>query len=217
MLRLSSHTSNALKRAAIVHQSPLRVVSVAAPFKTRYFTTTKQQEEKPVTIYTGPLANVAKKLKLFSITSLGLGCGISPFVFAIDVPVPFVAKAALVGVAVATSAASTGLIQWVMSPYVTKITIPKQVEQGQVPKELTIHTLSFTAKDHTTTVPVDAIEPASRIFTSWMINDPSLAKGSVGNKEAKPKTLLYVHPELCEEEQSVMKDIVEKTGIGRGF
>lgn len=119
--------------------------------------------------------------------------------------------------AVATSAASTGLIQWVMSPYVTKITIPKQVEQGQVPKELTIHTLSFTAKDHTTTVPVDAIEPASRIFTSWMINDPSLAKGSVGNKEAKPKTLLYVHPELCEEEQSVMKDIVEKTGIGRGF
>ena len=52
---------------------------------------------EPVTIYTGPLANVAKKLKLFSITSLGLGTGISPFVFAIDVPVPFVAKAALVG------------------------------------------------------------------------------------------------------------------------
>lgn len=98
MLRLSSHTSSALKRVAIVRQSPLRVVSVAAPFNTRYFTTAKQQEEKPVTIYTGPLANVAKKLKLFSITSLGLGCGISPFVFAIDVPVPFVAKAALVGV-----------------------------------------------------------------------------------------------------------------------
>lgn len=56
-----------------------------------------ETKEQPVTIYTGPLANVAKKLKLFSITSLGLGTGISPFVFAIDVPVPFVAKAALVG------------------------------------------------------------------------------------------------------------------------
>lgn len=97
MLRLSS---NALKRTALARQSPLRVVSIAAPYKTRHFTTTKQQqdENKPITIYTGPLANVAKKLKLFSITSLGLGCGISPFVFAIDVPVPFVAKAALVGV-----------------------------------------------------------------------------------------------------------------------
>ncbi|KAI8347672.1 hypothetical protein BD560DRAFT_376982 [Blakeslea trispora] len=177
---------------------------------------TSSSKEEPVTIYTGPLANVAKKLKLFSITSLGLGTGISPFVFAIDVPVPFLAKAALVGVAVATSAASTGLIQWVMSPYVTKITIPKELKEGELPQELTIHTLSFTAKDHATTVPLDTIEPASRIFTSWMINDPSLAKGRIGQKEAKPKSLLYVHPELCEEE-GMMKQIVEKTGIGKGF
>ncbi|CEG72531.1 hypothetical protein CU097_004957 [Rhizopus azygosporus] len=173
-------------------------------------------QQGPVTIYTGPMANVAKKLKLFSITSLGLGVGISPFVFVIDVPVPFVAKAALVGAAVATSAASTGLIQWVMSPYVTKITVPKQPEEGQVPKELTIHTLSFTARDHTTTVPVDTIAPASRIFTTWMITDPSQAVGRIGEKTAKPKSLLYIHPELCQEE-GVMKDIIEKTGIGQGF
>ncbi|KAI8985253.1 hypothetical protein BDB01DRAFT_905653 [Pilobolus umbonatus] len=179
----------------------------------RQFTTEKTQ---PVTIYNGPLAGVAKKLKLFSITSLGLGTGISPFVFAIDVPVPFVAKAALVGAAVITSAASTGLIQWVMSPYVTKITIPQPVAENELPTEMTIHTLSFTAKDMATTVPITAIEPASRIFTSWMINDPTLATGRIGKKEVKPKTLLYVHPELCEEE-GIMKNIVEKTGIGRGF
>ncbi|OBZ86394.1 hypothetical protein A0J61_05556 [Choanephora cucurbitarum] len=179
----------------------------------RYMSSPK---EEPVTIYTGPLANVAKKLKLFSITSLGLGTGISPFIFAIDVPVPFVAKAALVGAAVATSAASTGLIQWVMSPYVTKITIPKELKEDELPEELTIHTLSFTAKDHATTVPLDAIEPASRIFTSWMISNPSLAKGRIGQKKASPKSLLYVHPELCEEE-GIMKQIVEKTGIGKGF
>ncbi|CAO3694089.1 unnamed protein product [Rhizopus stolonifer] len=178
----------------------------------RFYTNQKQ----PVTIYTGPLSNVAKKLKLFSITSLSLGVGISPCVFAIDVPVPFVAKAALVGAAVVTSAASTGLIQWVMSPYVTKITVPEPLTEGELPKELTIHSLSFTAKDHTTTVPVGSIEPASRIFTTWMITDPSQAVGRIGQKTVKPKSLLYIHPELCEEE-GVMKRIIEKTGIGRGF
>jgi hypothetical protein len=115
-----------------------------------------------------------------------------------------------------TSAASTGLIQWVMSPYVTKITIPGPLEKDQLPQELTIHTLSFTARDHATKVPLDAIGPASRIFTSWMITDPTLATGRIGQKEAKPKSLLYIHPELCEEE-GLMKDIVEKTGIGKGF
>jgi hypothetical protein len=76
-------------------QQPLKQAS--ATCTKRYTSSTNQKTEEPVTIYTGPLANVAKKLKLFSITSLGLGTGISPFVFAIDVPVPFVAKAALVG------------------------------------------------------------------------------------------------------------------------
>jgi hypothetical protein len=120
-------------------------------------------------------------------------------------------------IAVVTSAASTGLIQWVMSPYVTKITIPQPLTEGELPKELTIHTLSFTAKDHATTVPLDNIEPASRIFTSWMINDLEVAKGRINNKEAKPKSLLYIHPELCEEEGTIMNKIVDKTGIGKGF
>ncbi|KAI8064441.1 hypothetical protein BC940DRAFT_335283, partial [Gongronella butleri] len=83
---------------------------VLAAYSRRSLSTGTDSSEK--TIYTGPLSNVAKKLKLFSVTSLGLGCGISPFVFIIDVPVPMIAKAALVGAAVATSAASTGLIQW---------------------------------------------------------------------------------------------------------
>lgn len=239
MLRISS-SQHAFK-GVIARSSLTRSIPLTYKRSLTSQSQTTIKEEEPVTIYTGPLANVAKKLKLFSITSLGLGTGISPFVFAIDVPVPFVAKAALVGagkfffqlskekmfciektnsnffLAVVTSAASTGLIQWVMSPYVTKITIPKAVKENELPEQLTIHTLSFTAKDHATTVPLDNIEPASRIFTSWMINDLEVAKGCIGQKEAKPKGLLYIHPELCEEEGSVMKNIVEKTGIGRGF
>ncbi|KAI8975600.1 hypothetical protein BDF20DRAFT_836977 [Mycotypha africana] len=181
----------------------------------------KNADEEPVTIYTGPLANVAKKLKLFSITSLGLGVGASPFIFAVDVPVPFVAKAALVGAAIATSAASTGLIQWVMSPYVTKITVSSNelsATEDTLPKKLNVHTLSFTAKEIITTVPVAAIQPATRIFTSWMINDPSAATARIGDKIVKPRTLLYVHPEVCEDEEAgVIKNVVNKTGIGKGF
>ncbi|KAI9319608.1 hypothetical protein BX666DRAFT_1852740 [Dichotomocladium elegans] len=170
------------------------------------------QAASPREIYHGPLANVAKKLKLFSITSLGLGVGIAPFVYLIDVPVPFVAKTALVGAAVATSAASTGLIQWVMSPYVTKIT-------QESPDTITLHTLSFLAKEHSTTVPINALAPASRIFTSLMITDPAhvSAKLEQSGKPTKPKMLFYVHPELCEEEGTPIKEIVDKTGIGKGF
>lgn len=47
-------------------------------------------------IYTGPLTTVAKRLKLFSISSLGLSGAISPFVFILDFPVPVVAKTVLV-------------------------------------------------------------------------------------------------------------------------
>ncbi|KAG0175251.1 hypothetical protein DFQ30_010340 [Apophysomyces sp. BC1015] len=185
--------------------SPLRLHQ--APRWTR---TLSSQNE--TVIYTGPLSNVAKKLKLFSVTSLGLGAGISPFVFAIDVPVPFVAKAALVGAALVTSAASTGLIQWVMSPYVTKIT----TNSATNPSKLTIHTLNFFARDHATTVPVDALAPSSRIFTSLMVTDQAQVIAQVRGKPAKPKALFYVHPELCEEE-GAMKTIVDKTGIGKGF
>ncbi|KAI8384619.1 uncharacterized protein BYT42DRAFT_484701, partial [Radiomyces spectabilis] len=166
---------------------------------------------EPVVIYDGPLAKVARRLKLFSITSLGLGCGISPFVFAIDVPVPFVAKAALVGAAVVTSAASTGLIQWVMSPYVTKITT--DAEHVNDPTKVTIHTLSFLAKDHATQVPVEALGPSSRIFTSLMVTDAAAAAGKIGGDKTKPKMLFYVHPELCQE--GTMKTLTDKTGLGQ--
>lgn len=171
----------------------------------RFLSTAK----KEATIYQGPLSNVAKKLKLFSITSLGLGTSISPFVFMIDVPVPMVAKTALVGAAIATSAASTGLIQWVMSPYVTKIT------QTQ-PDQITLHTLNLLAKEHQTTVPVTALAPSTRIFTTWMVTDPEAAKATVAGRPAKPKSLFYIHPELCEEESEI-KSIVDKVGVGQGF
>lgn len=95
MLRISS--SQYAFKGVIARSSLTRSIPLTYKRSLTSQSQTTIKEEEPVTIYTGPLANVAKKLKLFSITSLGLGTGISPFVFAIDVPVPFVAKAALVG------------------------------------------------------------------------------------------------------------------------
>lgn len=95
MLRISSQRTFKGAVTYCARQQPLKQASTT--WTKRYTSSNNQKTEEPVTIYTGPLANVAKKLKLFSITSLGLGTGISPFIFAIDVPVPFVAKAALAG------------------------------------------------------------------------------------------------------------------------
>jgi hypothetical protein len=55
------------------------------------------QQSQQSTIYVGPLATVAKRLKLFSISSLGLSSAITPFVFIMDFPVPVFAKVVLVG------------------------------------------------------------------------------------------------------------------------
>lgn len=60
----------------------------------KHMSTQKSQQS---TIYVGPLATVAKRLKLFSVSSLGLSSAITPFVFVLDFPVPVFAKVVLVG------------------------------------------------------------------------------------------------------------------------
>ncbi|KAI9286127.1 hypothetical protein BC943DRAFT_277170 [Umbelopsis sp. AD052] len=150
-------------------------------------------EGTPV-IYTGPLATVAKRLKLFSIGSLGLSGAISPFVFILDFPVPVVAKTVLVASALFTSVSSTALINWVMSPYVTKATMsPSDADS------INLHTLNVFAQEHITTVPIQDLQPSTRVFTTIMINEGKIeeATGRVGGKIVKPKQVFYVHPEIC--------------------
>lgn len=56
------------------------------------------------------------------------------------------------------------------------------------------------AQEHITTVPVAALEPSDRVFTTLMINERKLgeAQGRVSGKSVKPKQLFYVHPETCQ-------------------
>ncbi|RUS26663.1 hypothetical protein BC938DRAFT_484290 [Jimgerdemannia flammicorona] len=205
-------TSASLARS--LHR-PLHYPSIppSLPFLVRSSYSTRSSDPTTTTIYTGPLATVAKRLKLFSVTSLGLTTGLSPFLFLVDVPVPNIARAVLVGAAFFTSAASTALIHWVMSPYVAKITVPTN-PADTTPTTLNLHTYTWTSRKHVTTVPVSLLEPSTRVFTTWSVHGGDAAEGRVGHRNVKPKTLFYVHPELCEE--GVICEVARKVGSAGG-
>jgi hypothetical protein len=94
-----------------------------------------------------------------------------------------------------TSISSTALINWVMSPYVTKATTSPTDANT-----INLHTLNIFAQDHITTVPVQDLQPSTRVFTTIMINEAKIseAQGKIGEKIVKPKQIFYIHPEICQ-------------------
>jgi len=82
-----------------------------------------------------------------------------------------------------------------MSPYVTRATV-----SSAQPDFINLHTLNVLAQEHVTTVPVSALQPSTRVFTTIMINEGRIgdAEGRIGEKDVKPKQVFYVHPEACQ-------------------
>jgi hypothetical protein len=72
-------------------------------------------------IYHGPLAMTFRRLKLFSLTSMGLAATISPFIVLLESNLPMSARYMLAATAVATSGISTALIAWISRPYVSTL------------------------------------------------------------------------------------------------
>lgn len=68
--------------------------------------------------YKAPLTNTFRRLKIFSLTSLGLSSTLAPFMFLIEANLPQTARLALAATAIATSSFGTMLIAWVTRPYV---------------------------------------------------------------------------------------------------
>jgi hypothetical protein len=77
-------------------------------------------EHEPV-FYTGPLTATFRRLKMFSVASLGLSFAMTPFIFTIGSALPLSARATLAGTALLTSSLSTALVTWAGSPYVTRM------------------------------------------------------------------------------------------------
>ena len=85
----------------------------------RYITASRETDITPVSsdTYTAPLKKTVRNIKFFSLSSLAVSTLISPVFFIIESEVDMAVRAVMVGIALATSALSTGLIQWVLKPY----------------------------------------------------------------------------------------------------
>ncbi|CAG8492273.1 9522_t:CDS:2 [Paraglomus brasilianum] len=175
---------------------------------TRTYSTTSTStsaSEEPITIYEGPFATAAKRLKMFSFSSLGLTLVLTPALFLSDAAIGIAPRTTMAAVALFTSTASTLAIHWCLSPYVARVSVPKP-SLGQVPTltpdtPITFETLSLTARPVYTTVPLRSLEPSTRMFTTWKVKKECehmiQARNKKGKRAAGQKTF-FLHLELLE-------------------
>ncbi|ORX81463.1 hypothetical protein K493DRAFT_320660 [Basidiobolus meristosporus CBS 931.73] len=199
-----------------------------------WYTTGSQPAEKERALYIGPLANTAKYLKIFSVSSLALTFAVCPAVFLIEAPISFGMRSILVGAAIATSTVSTGLVHWCLSPYVTKIAIseehngehytqdvlgdnnPLKTTFSEITPdtELKLYTYKFLGGVRISQVKVGDLEPSNRPFTSWGVKKEKLPLYNQSSNPPKPT--FYVHPNLLDTEElkSISKFIAGQTEAG---
>ena len=72
-------------------------------------------------IYHGPLTTTFRRLKIFSLASLGLSVTLSPFMFILESSLPVSARLALISIALGSSSLSTALVSWCAKPYVVAL------------------------------------------------------------------------------------------------
>ncbi|KAK9667443.1 hypothetical protein K7432_017860 [Basidiobolus ranarum] len=215
-----------------IRVSALKSLSLGS--RIHFYSTKNSQEENERQLYVGPLANTAKYLKVFSVSSLALTFAVCPAVYLIDAPISFGMRSILVGAAIATSTISTGLVHWCLSPYVTKITVSEEHNGEHIIQEvlsdanplktsatvitpsteLTLYTYKFFGGIRSSQVKVGDLEPSTRPFTSWGIKKDKLSQYS--NIANPPKPTFYVHPNLMdtEEMKSISKLIAGQTETG---
>lgn len=93
-------------------------------------------------VYDGPLTTPFRRLKIFSLASISLSIGLSPFLFVIESHLPIYARFALAGLALGTSTLSTSLVAWAAKPYVTTMRRCRPNTAGSAEEvEMTTYTL----------------------------------------------------------------------------
>ncbi|KAG0339466.1 hypothetical protein BG004_006815 [Podila humilis] len=182
-------------------------------------------------IYEGPFSQTAKRLKLFSVSSLGATIALCPFIFLLDAGISSGMRGGLAVAAVATSGSSTALVQWCLGSYVRQITVPtisasllespssSASNSGgtfsvQRTTPVSFETLSFWGGKRITTVRVSDLEPSSAPFstiriragTRSVVRDGRGRTLSDGNQLTKR---FYLHSEMTEDEplRTIMAEI----------
>jgi hypothetical protein len=135
--------------------------------------------------YHGPLAVTFRRLKIFSLSSLGLSFAMTPFIFIIESTLPLSARFALATIAVSTSGLSTLLVSWCGHPYVVTLRHLKAAENHGV-EGLEMTTFSFWLRERVTRVYdtqflVDTKRPLAKWELAQIIRVP--AKSVVPGQE----------------------------------
>jgi hypothetical protein len=136
--------------------------------------------------YRGPLAVTFRRLKIFSLSSLGLSFAMTPFIFIIESTLPLSARFALATIAVSTSGLSTLLVSWCGHPYVVTLRHLKATENHGGVEGLEMTTFSFWLRERVTRVYdtqflVDTKRPLAKWELAQMIRVP--AKSVVPGQE----------------------------------
>ena len=143
--------------------------------------------------YIAPLKKTVRNIKYFSLSSLALSTMISPVFFLIDSEIEPAVRAVMVGIALGTSALSTGVIQWVLKPYVISGRHLNSIGEDRVE----LQRLSWLGREKT--IEVDAshltVDKNGRMFS---------------NLKTDTGDCFYVH-----ETTQFWRDLVEDKNIGK--
>jgi len=117
--------------------------------------------------YHGPLTQTFRRLKIFSLASLGLTFSMVPFLFIVESSLPASARIFLTATAISTSSISTALVGWCGAPYVVDLRRLTPAENRGV-EGIEMTTLTLTLKRLTTRVyDSDFLVETSRPFAKW--------------------------------------------------
>ena len=108
---------------------------------------------KETDIYHGPLTTTFRRLKIFSLASLGLSLTLAPFMFVLESNLPVFARLALVSIALGSSSISTALVSWCAKPYVT--TLRRSYPDKGGAEEIEFTTINLFLQPRITKVSID--------------------------------------------------------------
>jgi hypothetical protein len=152
-------------------------------------------------IYLGPLTKTFRRLKIFSVGSLGLTAVMAPLLFIVETAsaVPLAGRVALAGTVLVTSSVSTMLVGWLGMPYVNVLRWLPTRDRKQ-PAVVEITTTTLTLKDRITRVYDTAfLVPTNRPLAKWELAegfklptselDAALKEGSLPREETIAETM----------------------------
>ncbi|KAI9091146.1 hypothetical protein DFS34DRAFT_688737 [Phlyctochytrium arcticum] len=193
-------------------------------------------------LYHGPMTKTLVTLKRVSVATLFLSTLLVPLSAMAGTLNPTV-LATMLGAALITSGGSTALIQYCVSPYVTRIIIPPSPSNSSASTGLTpstrstagssteessiiLETLNFFGNRRYTVAPISKLSPSSaRMFACWTLDNATSVSSSATAvlasilprksraPTARPRQAFYVHEDLDVPELDEFEQIVKRINV----